>query len=464
MNTSFIWILGPLAAALVLLILQRFARTNLVVGGLVLILLAGLAWKLPIDQTMTVGPLSMRISDTLEVSGRQFVLGQAARPYLILLFVLAAFWYFGGLAASLPRMFAPVGMAMLGFFVAALSVQPFLYAALLIEMAVLASIPVLSPPHEPVRSGSSRYLIFLTLATPCILFTGWMLTGVEAGNADINLPLIAGLMLGLGFAFLLAVFPFHSWTLLLAEQNHPYVTGFVLLLLQTTVLLFGVGLLDQFTWLRDTAALYDVLRLTGVMMVVTGGGLAAFQRHLGRIMGCAILFETGFSLLAVSLSGQTGMELFSMLFLPRALAIAVWALSLSALRGVSGSLEHQDLAGIGRKYPIPTAGLVLANLTLVGLPLLAGFPVKLALLEALAVHYPVVAIWVIAGMLGLLVAGMRALIVLSAGDRWSHAAGVPWPTEALLGLGMGGLVLIGLLPQVFLTPLLALLRSFAHLL
>jgi formate hydrogenlyase subunit 3/multisubunit Na+/H+ antiporter MnhD subunit len=463
MSTPLIWILAPVALSLVFLALERYRRITLIAGGLFLAGMALLAWKLPIDQTMRLGPLSLRIADTLEISGRQFVLGESARPYLVLLFALASFWFFGGLAGGVPRLFAPIGLAMLGGCVAALSVQPFLYSALFIEVTVLASIPLISPPHEAVRSGVARYLIFLTLAMPLILFTGWMLTGVEAGNADINLPLVAGILLGLGFAFLLAVFPFHSWVLLLTEQNQPFATAFVLLLLQTVVLLFGVSLMDQFTWLRDTAALYDVLRLTGAMMVVAGGGIAAFQRHLGRIMGCAVLFETGFSLLAISLSGQGAMGLFGMLFLPRALAIGVWALSLAELSRVAGGLTYRDVNEIGRKYPTPTAGLVLATLALVGLPLLAGFPVKLALLEVLAVHYPIVAICTIAGMLGLLVAAMRSLIVLSAGDRWSHADGIPWTTEALLGIGMLGLILIGLLPQVFLAPLLALLNVFPNL-
>jgi NADH-quinone oxidoreductase subunit N len=463
-STPVIWILVPLALGILLLGLQRFRRLSLAFGGAALMALAWSAWKLPIDQTFKLGPLSVRIADTLDLSGRTFVLGTEARPFLILLFLLAAFWYFGGLAAHVNSLFAPVGLGMLAFFVAALSVQPFLYSALLIEMAVLVSIPMLSPPHEPVRSGLTRYLIFLTLAMPFILFSGWMLTGVEAGNGDINLPLRAGLLLGLGFALLLAIFPFHSWIPLLAEQNHPYVTGYVFLLLQTVVLLFAVSLLDQFNWLRSTPVLYDVLRLAGVLMVATGGGIAAFQRHLGRIMGCAILFETGFSLLALSLGGQPGLEIFSMLFLPRAIAIAVWALSLSALREVGGGLAFRDMVGMGRRYPLPAIGLILANLTLVGLPLLAGFPVKLALLENLAIRFPIVAIWAMLGMVALLVAGLRSLAILSTGERWSHAPGVHWSTEALLGVGMGLLLLAGLLPQVFLTPLLALLKSFVHLL
>ena len=42
----------------------------------------------------------------------------------------------------------------------------------------------------------------------------------------------------------------------------------------------------------------------GLIMVVSGGLLAAFQRHLGRIMGYAVIVETGFSILTISLGGS----------------------------------------------------------------------------------------------------------------------------------------------------------------
>ncbi|HEX9012603.1 MAG TPA: proton-conducting transporter membrane subunit [Anaerolineaceae bacterium] len=464
MSTPVIWIAIPLAASLALLLLQRFPKLSLGLGATLLFLLAWLAWKIPIEHTFNLGPLPIRLSDTLEIAGRRFVLGEDARPLLILLFLLAAFWFIGALAADVNPFFAPGAVAMLGFFIAALSVQPFLYAALLIEIAVLTSIVMLVPPRDPVRSGVMRYLIFQTLAMPLVLFTGWMLTGVEAGNADINLPLRAGLLLGLGFALWLAVFPFHSGITLVSEQNHPYIAAFVFLLLQTAVLIAGVEFLDQFTWLRTSASLYDILRLIGVMMVFTGGVMSAFQNHLGRILGTAVLFETGFSLLAVSLGGQQGIEIFSMLFLPRALAMAVWALSLTALRNAAGDLQLTSLTGMGRRNPLALAGITLACLSLAGMPLLSGFPVKLELLQSLAAHYPVVAILCLLGMLGLTVAALRSLAVMAVGDSWSRDTGQSWLVRGLLAAGMLAILAIGLLPQVFITPLAALARSFSHLL
>ncbi len=48
-------------------------------------------------------------------------------------------------------------------------------------------------------------------------------------------------------------------------------------------------------------------------MVVTGGGFAAFQRHLGRIMGYGAIAETGFSMLALSLDFKIGIPILFLL-------------------------------------------------------------------------------------------------------------------------------------------------------
>ena len=96
---------------------------------------------------------------------------------------------------------------MIALLVAALAVEPFLFSALLIEMAVLVSVPLLSPPGHPVGKGVLRYLIFQTLAMPFILFAGWVFGGVEINPADTQLLVQSVVLMGFGFAFWLAVFP-----------------------------------------------------------------------------------------------------------------------------------------------------------------------------------------------------------------------------------------------------------------
>lgn len=464
MSAPIIWILVPAIVAIGLFALNRFRRFSLDLGIIILLTLAGLAYILPIGETLTLGPISLRISDTFTLLGRRFILPSTDRYLLVLIYLISAFWFIGALTAHVNNLFAPLALGMVALLVAALAVEPFLYAALLIEIAVLVSIPMLAPPGEPVHQGVLRYLIFQTLAMPFILFTGWMLSGLEAGNTDVAITLRVVALLGLGFAFFLAIFPFYAWIPLLAEQNHPYVAGFVLLILSTVVLLFGVDFLDQYSWLRDYPQLFDVLRLTGVIMIVTGGAWAAFQRHLGRIFGYATIMETGTSLLALGLGPKNGLLVFSMLFLPRALGLGVWALALSLLRERVGSLNFSRISGYGRKDPFLAGSVILASLSVVGLPLLAGFPPRLALWENLAQQSTQAVTWSLVGMLGLGIGSLRSIVFLFSGESWPVDHHLPWVRYSLIAVGCLAILIVGIQPQWFFPAMLNIAKAYTNLL
>lgn len=463
MSAPFIWIFVPALASVILLALNKYRRATLGIGATILAGLAALAYRLPIGETISLGPISFRISDTLTVLGRRFILGADDRYLLVMIYLLAAFWFTGALTANVHPWFAALALAMVAFFVAALAVEPFLYAALLIEMAVLVSIPMLAPPGKQVQPGVLRYLIFQTLAMPFILFTGWMLTGLEAGSSDPGLILRAGVMLGLGFAFLLSIFPFYSWIPLVGEQNHPYVVGFILLMQPAIVLLFGVDFLNQYTWLRDNPAVFDLLRLSGVIMVVTGGAWAAFQRHLGRMFGYAAIMETGFSLLAIGLGIHTGLPILAMLFLPRVLGLAAWSLSLTLLLERVGTLDIRRLAGFGRQDPVLAGSLVVAQLSMLGLPLFASFPPRLALLQHLAQENLALTVWVVFGIVGLLAATIRATVVLFVGEGWRIELRTPWSRYLLMVIALLVIVLAGIQPQWFLPVFSRITQAYTNL-
>ncbi len=463
MSSPLIWIFLPAVISIILWFLPERTKLRLGVGMVFASILGFLAWIIPIGTTFHFGLWSIDVSDTLSILGRTLTLGQADKPMLILFYLLTALWFLGGFAVNVTTVLAPLGLAVVALLVAALAVQPFLYGALLIEMAVIVSVLILSPPGETPGQGVLRYLIFQTLGVPFILFTGWMQNGIETGSASPILILRATIMLGLGFAFLLAIFPFNTWVPLLLGQAEPYVTGFVLVMLPMTVLLFALNFLDLYAWLRDEPEVYTALRLVGVLMVATGGIGAAFQRHLGRMLGYAIIVETGMALLAVGLKDEGGLQLFSVQFLPRAVGIWVWALSLAALRQKVGGLDFDTVRGKLHAYPFVVVSLSVAQFSLAGLPLLANFPFQGSLLSAIYQQSSLSALWVFAGNLGLLLAGLRSLDALAV-----QAGVVTWKIGehrgevALLCLGVLFILALGLFPQWFLPPLLGLLRAYIH--
>lgn len=447
MSAPVLWIFLPLILA-GLLLLTSNQKVIFLVACLFTLFLTMAAWLLPIDTALTIGSLTFKLAPSIQILGRNLTLSSANRSFLALIYGSAFFWFVPAASLQIARRMIPLGLAITALMVAALAVQPFLYAALIIEMAVLISLPLLTSAGQKPGKGVIRFLIFQSLGVPFILFSGWLLAGIGANPGDLGLVQQAAIFLGLGFAFLLAVFPFYTWIPLLAEEAHPYVVGFLLWMLPTVTLFYALGFLDSYTWLRDASFLKSFLTLVGTLMIVTGGVLAAFQRHLGRIMGYAIIVETGFSLLALSLGSTAGLNIFLLLLVPRTISLCIWALTLSILKEQKPGLSLKDVKGLGHVWPFTTSALVLANLALAGMPLLAGFPSHLAIWEGLARSSLPVAFWVLVGSLGLFASAVRVLAALTTAPE-----GSPWGTREtrthllLLSIGVLGLFLLGLFPE-----------------
>ena len=459
MSAPFLWIFLPLILADLLLLLRNRYVIALIACIFTLFLTLA-AWLLPLDTAITIGNWSFKLASSYAILGRHFVLSSADRSWLALIYGSAIVWFSVAATLRTPRRLTSLGLAIIALLTAALAVEPFLYAALLLEMAVLLSVPLLSAPGQRPGKGLIRFLIFQTLAMPFILFSGWLLAGIDANPGDLGLVKQAAILIGLGFAFLLAIFPFNSWIPLLTEEASPYMVGFILWMFPTVTLFFGMVFLDHSTWLRDAPALGSVLTTVGVLMVVSGGLLAAFQRHLGRIMGYAIIMETGFSILTISLGGSVGVNIFCMLFVPRALSLVLWAFALTILKEHSPTLILGDIKGQGRSLPFAASGLVLANLSFAGMPLLAGFPPHQAIWEGLASKSLPVVVWVLIGIIGLFFSAIRVMLAIVGtleGTHWeSHETRVQ---RVLLVLGSLALLLLGLFPQWAL-PLWTKLPSF----
>jgi NADH-quinone oxidoreductase subunit N len=463
MNAPTVWIIVPMVFGVLLLFIDN-QRILSVLGGLIAVVLALIAQFVPIEVAMKFGSFSLKIDSSLVVLGRVLLIRPAEGSLLALIYGAAALWFFGAEASKTATRLVPLGFMVIALMVAAIAVQPFLYAALFIEMAILISIPMLTTIYAPPGKGIVRFLIYQTLAMPFILVAGWLLAGVEASPGDLALTAQSAAMLGMGFAFLLAIFPLYNWIPLLLEESPPYIVGFLLWILPTITIIFGAGFLDRYSWLRTSPQLVLALRYIGLLMVVTGGAFAAFQRHLGRIMAYGSIAETGFSLLALSLDSKLGIPILFLLIPARALGLAVWSLSLSIIKENVETMRFGAARGLLRSTPLAGAGMIMAALSTGAFPLLAGFPARLALWESLSRISLSSALWMALGMVGLLTSAFRSLAVISMADEYTSWQPHENRTQmVMLGLGMLGLFILGLFPQTVQFFLSNLPLMFEHL-
>jgi NADH-quinone oxidoreductase subunit N len=446
MNAPILWIFIPFALGGFLL-LFRNERVLTILGGSSALILSLLAFLIPIDTVLLSGIFSFKLAGSLNVLGRSFVLETADGPLLAILYGLAAIWFFGAETLGLARRLIPAGMAILALLVAATAVSPFLFAAVFIEIAVLLSVPMLLPPTQRPGRGILRYVIFQTLAVPFILFAGWLVTGVEISPGDVDMTIQSTAMLTMGFAFLLSIFPLYTWIPMLMEEASPFTVGFLLWLLPQTTALFAMGFLDSYPFLRLSDDLMTTLRVAGLLMVVSAGVWAAFQRHLGRLMGYAAIAETGFLLIALSLGTTGGIQLVFLQIIPRGLGLALWAMSLSIIQSHANPPRFSKIEGVAHYLPFATTGVVLANLSAAGFPLLAGFPVRIGLLESLSRQSLGSTIWLALGLFGLMAGAFRTLMFATQSEGTGWESRETRTQLILVGLAILALFVLGLFPQ-----------------
>jgi len=277
-----------------------------------------------------------------------------------------------------------------------------------------------------------------------------------------------------GFSLLLAIFPFHTWMPMVTGKANLYVVAFVFYIFPLIVTLFGLGFLDRYAWLRSSEGLFILLSWTGIFMIVVGGMGAAFEQNLARMMAYAMVIEIGITLLSLSPVGDQSGRLpllgvfFASLF-PRGLALGLIALAIIVLSQADSGDPHrqsyhlQAYAGIALRYPIASSLVVLCLLSLAGFPLLAGFPVRLALWQGLSTQSLTLSALSMLGSVGLIIAGMRTLVIFVSGREEAE-----WHVEetrregVLLVLGAVALFAVGLFPQLLLPALAKMANMFAN--
>jgi len=467
LNTPLLWIFLPAVIAVIAGVFYNRKLTRILLACLASFGLALLAAFFPENMTLSIGPLSLTFEDSMNILGRQISVVYEMLPYTALVYAATGLWSLTSGVAGVPKSFQPSCLITAALLTAASGVQPFLYAALLIETAILVSIPTLSPPGQKTHPGILRYLTLQTLAMPLILLAGWLLTGVETLPPDSPLVSQTMIFLGLGIALWLSVFPFHTWVPMISQRTAPLATSFYLFIMPITILVFVLNFLDRFTFLRESEILFSALRLMGVIVIFISGAWTAVQDDLKRAFGYAASAETGFLLLTLGMFDQGGLVWMIMLFPVRALGFWLWGYTLNLIEKYTGSLQLHADQGFARRFPILSAGLLVAQLSLAGLPLLAAFPIKMAIFTAAFEYGAGLGVSSLIGSLGLFLFTLRVLSYLvtprdaSMPIAWSFSEKPDEYIPVLLMILI--LLIMGLFPNTFFSNIIDILAAFNQL-
>lgn len=248
--------------------------------------------------------------------------------------------------------------------------------------------------------ASVKYLIIGALSTGVLVFGIAFLFGVtrstqldalafylaDGGVESATLHMAMVLVLA-GVGFKLAAVPFHGWAPDVYQGAPTPVTGFLATASKAAglVLLIRVFYLSGFGVDQLSEPLTKVISLIAGASLVLGSLAAIPQTNVKRLLGYSSITHAGFLLLAMSccqnghIRGLEAALVYILLYVPAAL-LAFFILS-AASRQFPGA-EIRTLSGLGRRSPVLAFGMLCALISMAGIPPLAGFVGKFAVLAA----------------------------------------------------------------------------------
>jgi len=273
-----------------------------------------------------------------------------------------------------------------------------------LETSSLATYVMAGLRKSDLRSNESamKYFILGSFASAFLLYgmalvygaTGTTnITQIAASVADPNFPallLVGGAMMIIGFGFKVATVPFHVWTPDVYEGAPTPVTAFMAAGPKTAafasfVRMFVIGF-PLIAGAQVSGYLHEswITALTVMaMLTMTIGNIAAIvQNNVKRMLAYSSIAHAGYALVGFIGAGMaTTIEKRDAAIASVAFYMLTYAITnLGAFAVVTllaqkndRRTEFEDYNGIGFKSPVPAFSLSLFMLSLLGLPLTAGF-------------------------------------------------------------------------------------------
>ncbi|MEE2803421.1 MAG: monovalent cation/H+ antiporter subunit D family protein [Pseudomonadota bacterium] len=212
---------------------------------------------------------------------------------------------------------------------------------------------------------------------------------------------LAFLTVGIGLK--LALFPLHLWL----PNAYTYAPSAVTAFLAATATKVAVYMLLRFLFqVFDAAFTFDgtplgiflaVLAAVGILSTST---VSIFQDNIKRMLAYSSVAQVGYMVLGISLVSVAGLTAAVLHLFNHALMKGALFLALGCVAYRLGGVRLGAMAGLGQRMPWTMAAFVAGGLSLIGVPLTAGFISKWYLVLAALERgwWPLVAV-VIAGSL-----------------------------------------------------------------
>ena len=214
--------------------------------------------------------------------------------------------------------------------------------------------------------------------------------------------------LTVGLSMKIALWPLHLWLPNVYTYAPSSVTAFlsatatkvaVLVLLR---IFYTVGGLSASF---ETLPIADTLVPLAIIGALSASIMALYQDNLKRALAYSSIAQVGYIVLGIGLATQAGLAAGLLHLFNHALMKGALFCAMGCLVYRTGSARVEALRGVGRSMPWTSTAMVIGGLSLIGVPLTAGFVSKWALVTAVLEQER----WIVAALLLLSSLSGRAL-------------------------------------------------------
>ncbi|PPR79583.1 MAG: Na(+)/H(+) antiporter subunit D1 [Alphaproteobacteria bacterium MarineAlpha2_Bin1] len=258
-----------------------------------------------------------------------------------------------------------------------------------IEISSLSSYAMIAMGRDRrAVSASFTYLVMGTVgATFFLIGVGLMYSMTGTLNmADLaeRLPkvyeskaiLVSFAFISIGILLKLALFPLHLWL----PNAYTYAPSVVSAFLSATATKVAIYILIRFGYsifgsdfVFSQYPTAQILASMSIVAIVVCSLVAIFQTNIKRLLAFSSLAQVGYIILGVSFNNINGLTAAIVHIFNHALSKGALFLAMGSVALVIGSVKIKDINGLGKKMPFTSFAIVIGGLSLIGVPITAGF-------------------------------------------------------------------------------------------